>query len=250
MISLKCPPIVEAVFGIETEHTSDFQIEPAFKSIPASAFEFYPEIRVRRKNNLSVAVADGKVSTHANSVASYQLYSADKKQVLQFRESGMSLNRLAPYGSFDEYIEELRLQWNQFVGFAKPLKVKALELRYINRILIPIKEGKAGFQDYIKIAPTLSISKATDNSAVSFRGLRCELYGEEKETNNHIVLELATERIAEARLPFVFDLRATNQTGFSPDDWPKIVKSFQQLRRLKNDWFFNSLSEKCLTLFR
>jgi uncharacterized protein (TIGR04255 family) len=249
MTPLKSPPIVEAVFGIETEHAPEFQIESVFASLDRSAFNSYPELREGRKNNRSFT-DDGKMSTLVdNRVEAYQLYSDDKKQVLQFRESGISLNRLAPYGSFDEYIEELRLRWNQFVGFAKPLKVKTLELRYINRILIPIEDGRAGFQDYIKIAPKLSISKPTDNSAISFRGLRCELFGEEKETNNQIVLGLATEQIARESLPFVFDLRATNQTGFSPDDWPKMADAFQQLRRLKNNWFLNSLSEKCLTMF-
>ncbi len=55
----------------------------------------------------------------------------------------------------------------------------------------------------------------------------------------------ATDKI----IPVIFDINVFIQTVYSPhsDD---IWKAFEELRRIKNDIFFNSLTEAAMELFQ
>ena len=72
---------------------------------------------------------------------------------MQVRAQGFSFNRLAPYSGLDDYLPEIERTWSLYVDLASPVQIRAIRLRYINRILLPLAANTVDLDEYLKIGP-------------------------------------------------------------------------------------------------
>ena len=204
-----------------------------------------PRRRMLSEHQISATPDQALAVTSRQGLQALQYFSADEKQLIQFRPAGFSFNRLAPYTTLDDHLAEIERTWRIFVGIANPVVCRAVRLRYINRIQLPMVDGRVEIDDYLKLAPKLA-----DEERLTFVGFFNQHSVLEPATGNQVNIVFATQPPVSERLPVIFDIEAFKEVGCDPGDWQTISGRIESLRSLKNLVFANSLTEKCLNLYR
>lgn len=246
-LSLAHAPIVEAVLEVTCDlpPSTDLQrfqdvakeqlrtVYPKARRQTVQSHEFRkegekpPEVSIRQEVGALLFVAE------------------DERQVIQFRREGYSFNRLAPYGSLDEYLPEIERTWEIFRKIVEPIQVRRIGLRFINRLPLPTINGRVELNEYLKISPQLP-----DEETLEFIGFVNQHSAIEKDTGNQVNITLVMQPLEGQTLPIIFDIDAFRMVALSPKDWPAIRSIVDALRILKNQVFKRTLTEKCLNLFQ
>lgn len=197
------------------------------------------------EHQIAISPEQPPAVTSSQGLVSLQYIASDERQLVQFRPGGYSFNRLAPYSTLDGYLPEIERTWRLFVDVAKPVVCRVVRLRYINRIELPMVEGKVEIDAYLKLAPRLA-----DEERLSFAGFFSQHSVLEPATGNQANIVFATQPPTRDTLPIVFDIETLKAMDVESADWPAISGRIASLRSLKNLIFRNSLTESCLNLYR
>jgi len=245
--TLSRPPIVEAVLDIDCGMPATFDLS-AIESQVKQAFESrYPKFRPQflDEHIIEHKEAEPPRTQFRRALQSLRCLQDDEKQLVQIRTQGFSFNRLAPYTKLDDYLEEIRRTWEIFVGFAHPVQIRAVRLRYINRLMIPLDAGKADLDEYFNVSP-----KLPDEDRLVLVGFLHQHEAREKSTGHHATIVLASQPVVAGVIPVIFDIVVTATFPRSVESWENIMIALQSLRDLKNGIFESTLTAKCLNLYR
>ncbi len=174
-----------------------------------------------------------------------QFLAEDEKQLVQVRQEGYSFNRLAPYRSLDDYLPEIERSWTVFRELMRPVRIRAIGLRFINRILLPTIGGQVELNDYLRAGPRLA-----DEATLELTGFVNQYSAFDLETENRVNIALVMESLVGDKLPIIFDIEAVDIRARLAEDWDGVREAILSLRRLKNRMFERTLTESCLNLFR
>ncbi len=240
-------PIVEAVLDIECEMPPKVDLE----SMEGRALEALGREYPRRERQFvqehtfqATAAAAPKFSVRRD-IQALRFRQEDGRQLVQVRSQGFSFNRLAPYSSLDDYLPEIERAWRVFVGLAAPIQVRAVRLRYINRIPIPLGSGRVDLADYFSMGPGIP-----EEEGLTFVNFLNRFSLVEMKTGHQVNIILAADGIGELSLPVILDIEAVGELAAEPADWQAILVKILALRELKNRTFLNTLTPRCLTLFQ
>ncbi len=240
-------PIIEAVLDIDCDMPPGFDLA-AVEGLSRDRFcETYPKFHKQLMQEHKIETqpdAPPKMSTR-HATQSFQFIHGDGKQLVQVRAEGFSFNRLTPYTSLDEYLPEIERTWRLFISIAKPVQIRAVRLRYINRILIPMPEPRLQLENYLKVGPRLP-----DEDKLTFTGFLNQHTAVEADTGNHVNIVLTTQPPEEKKLPLIFDITVASPGTAEVENWAWLLSQIQSLRVLKNRVFRNTLTERCLNLFQ
>lgn len=246
-LHLTAPPIVEAVVDIDCDMPPKFDLAALEPVVKDAYKDCYPHSQVRWMEQFQIkAEKQGpSVESSLRAVQALQVRQADKAQLVQIRTEGFSFNRLKPYTTLTDYLEEIERSWRKFVEITHPVQVRNVRMRYINRILLPLENGALEFRDYLQVCPQLP-----KNSNLTFVGFLNQHTAVELATGNEANIVLTTQPPEEDRLPIIFDLTVSAPRSGEVENWSWILEQMMSLRSLKNRIFENTLTEKCLNLFR
>lgn len=244
---LKNAPIVEAVLDVECDFAPRVDLKKLGEAASLAFRDTYPQERPQYSHHFRIeARQDAPVEqSMLRAVEAFRFYHEDGKQLVQIRKTGFSFNRLAPYSGFNDYLPEIRRTWEIFRDLAAPVLVRAVQLRYINRLQLPFKDGGVHLDEYFKNGP-----KLPEVDGLVFEGFLNQSVARDEATGYVVTTVLAAELPKDERLPVIFDngVRATLKAD--PGDWGALETTLQSLRSLKNRVFDNTLSEQCLNLYR
>lgn len=246
-LTLGAAPIIEAVVDIDCDMPPDLDVEALDAAARAALAPAYPTARRRVLNEHQISAEPGgplAVTTYQG-LQALQYLTADEKQIVQFRPDGFSFNRLAPYTSLDDYLPEIERTWKLFTQMARPALCRAVRMRFINRIALPLAGGRVEIDAYLKLAPRLA-----DEKRLTFVGFFNQHTVLEPATGNQANIVFATQQSELDRLPIIFDIQVFKTEDCEPDDWQSISGRIHSLRDLKNLVFRNSLTDKCLSLYQ
>jgi uncharacterized protein (TIGR04255 family) len=237
MLPLAHPPIVEAVVDIDC----DLPVGLDFEGL---------EERARRELANDYPIRTTLLQEHSDEqghagLGSYQFSTSDGRQLVQIRRAGFSFNRLAPYSSLDDYLPEIERLWHLFAGLVSPIQTRRIGLRYINRLLLPTDGGVVDLDEYLRLGPRLP-----DEETMRLVGFFNQHSAVEVKTKHHVKIWMLMQPLEGVRLPMIFDIEAMHFAVEEPQAWQNIRATILSLRRLKNDVFQKTLTERCLTLFR
>jgi len=244
---LRNAPIVEAVLDIDCDTPPDAELAdlegPAYERFG----DRYPQARKRVSHEVTLqgkGEALSGLSTH-HALQALQFLTDDEKQLVQVRAQGFSFNRLAPYSSLDDYLPEIERTWRLYGDVAAPVTTRAVRLRYINRIALPMEGGKVELDAFLEIGP-----RSADEETLSLTGFLIQQNAVEKESHHQVSLTLRSQSPEDETLPVILDIAVSYPLEVAPNDWDAIYETVQSLRRLKNRVFRNTLTERCMQLFQ
>ncbi|MGH8017882.1 MAG: TIGR04255 family protein [Opitutaceae bacterium] len=241
-------PIVEAVLDIDCDMPPGFDLAAMEDAAVRAYRPQYPKLQKQLLQEHKIETKPGAVpamSVRNVGLQSLQLRQEDDKQLVQVRVPGFSFNRLAPYTSLDDYLPEIERTWRIFVGLTAPVQVRTVRLRYVNRILLPLTDGKVKLDDYLRVGPRLP-----DEENLTFAGFLNQHAAVENATGHQINIVLTSQAPAGDKLPIIFDNCVAGRGPADPQDWPWILAKVLALRSLKNRIFENTLTPQCLSLFQ
>jgi uncharacterized protein (TIGR04255 family) len=238
---------VEAVVDIDCDLRGGVNLNELKASAHGVFARDYPKLRVQMIQEHQIEQQGDHEPTFSarRGIQALQFLTEDEKQVVQVRAQGFSFNRLAPYSTLDNYLPEIERTWQLYREVVAPIQVRILRLRYINRILLPLIDGRVTFTDYLEVGPQLR-----EPEGLSFRGFLNQYGAIEDSTGNEVNIVLATQAAEGRFLPIILDITAANPGALEPNDWPTILTTIQSLRDLKNQVFRSTLTERCLNLFQ
>lgn len=155
--------------------------------------------------------------------------------VVQARLDGFALNKLAPYAKWDVLRQQAQELWERYLVVARPVAVKRLAVRYINRIeLQPGVDFKESILTVPEIAPGIP-------QGLPEYFMRLVIPHESG----------STAIVTEASLPaglggpqMLFDIDVFRFTDIPSSDFAGIWPIMEELRAYKNVIFFNSITSK------
>ncbi len=241
------PPIIEAVVDIDCDLPPNLNLDTLRVAAETALLKKYPKFKQQLiQEHILTKEGNAPPEMRVNQVqGAMQFLSEDEKQLVQFRPNGFSFNRLSPYGSFDDYLPEIEAGWQIFCQLAKPVIVRKIGIRMINRILLPLDGGKLNFSDYLTVFSRLPET----GSPLGFLGFLEQQMALDNHSGNQVNIVKTTELPQGDKLPLILDIDVFYPCEISPNEWKTVRDRLDSLRSLKNRIFRNTLTPQCLNLF-
>ena len=98
-----------------------------------------------------------------------------------------------------------------------------MRLRYINRIFLPLKEGKVDLDEYLKIAP-----RVPDEERLKLSSFLTQQLAVDKDTHHDVSLVLTSQPPENERLPVISDVTVGSRMNANPSDWAKMQQAINR----------------------
>jgi uncharacterized protein (TIGR04255 family) len=187
-----------------------------------------------------------EVSQASGGVQGYLFLSSESEptKVLQARLDGFAFSKLKPYEDWSTFRNEAKELWDRYTNIVHPTGVTRLGLRTINRINLPLPFR--GFNQYILTLPDIAPGLPKVLSEFFM-----QLVMPQSEPNTVAIITVATNAVeaSDTFLPIIFDIDVFVHSEYVPES-DMIWSIFEELRHIKNDIFFRSITEETKELFR
>jgi len=244
---LKNAPITEAVIDFRVKLPSDFKITE-FSSLKDDLRNKYPTVKERQTSESKFGIKEGKPFTSFPSkmeLRGYQFISSDDKNIAQFRMDGFTFNRLKPYTNWNSVMAEAKSLWALYVEKSNPEFVTRIATRYINHLNIPLPI--TGLSDYLVSPPKIPHNLDESLLVTSFLN---KIVIRNPKTNILVNITQALDKsLDENHVIIILDIDAFVKKSYKVDD-EDMWRTFDQLRKMKNEIFFKSITNKTVSLFQ
>ena len=240
--SLRNPPIVEAIVDLRTELPAATRVEDLakFHGVIGSA---YPGSARQLAFSASFglrASGSAEVNLPAPSHVGFAYWSSDRTQAVQARLDGFTFSRFRPYVDWQQVATEAKSLWTEYLKLAEPVAVVRLAVRYVNRVHVP---QALALKDFFNTRPVMAADLPQEQSNLLMR-LEVPV-----RTNRSVTITMAADHSPEALVPgssaVIFDIDAVHVERVGSSD-PNVWSILDELRTLKNEVFFKSLTAKAI----
>jgi uncharacterized protein (TIGR04255 family) len=236
-------PIVEAIIDFRVRLAPTFDVT-TFATLKETLSVDYPKMKNRREFVTGIGFADKQVQQifEDKGLRGYFFESDDDRNVVQFRKDGFTFSRLKPYTEWETVRAEAKRLWGLYSAKAPPELVTRIAVRYINQLSIPLPIDD--FADYltapIPIPKTLPQHVDQFMTRVALRDVATDMRAN--------IIQALQECTKPDEVTIILDIDVYKQQEGGFED-SKIWSTFEQLRELKNQIFFDSITEKTARLF-
>src|ERR1035437_4991236 len=232
---LKNAPIVEAVIDFRVVRQEQVSAE-TFAEIGSSIGEHYKKTGSIQSIEARFGVLNGKplgaMQTQTDIGFRYQTAT----EIAQFRVDGFTFSKTVPYTTWKEVSSEAFRLWKVYVDAAKPRQVSRVAVRYINQMQLPAVKDLV---EYLEAPPRLRepISQLIRDflTRVNVR--------DDKRNASAVIVQALEPRMGPDMISLLLDIDASGEINEELDD-TELLTVFEQLRELKNEIFFASITEK------
>ncbi|OHD82342.1 MAG: hypothetical protein A3J97_06935 [Spirochaetes bacterium RIFOXYC1_FULL_54_7] len=239
-------PITEAVIDFQVKPRDGIGFVDVEKAFAKPDFGYYVKNPISEGTFAFSIAADGLPlpASTASSVVGLRLHSEDEKYVLQVRSAGFTLSRLAPYENWETLVQETKRLWALYVARLTPVMITRIATRYINNLRLPLHPGES-FQLYIN--KLVDVPNGAPQSVDAFLQ---QFQLSDASTGARVILTLSLKGLeTDGRVPVILDIDAFKLSNITPSD-TAIWEDLTSLRRLKNDCFFGTLTDKAKELYK
>ena len=238
-------PITEALIDIKVQLPGTVSLTD-LENLHTSIKDEYPDKKTRNRWEGALELRAGKepLSTGQFQIDGYFFSTSDGKQVVQYRLDGFTFSRLHPYSRWEDVYREAARLWDIYKTGTKPLLATRLAARYINSIEIPSKSFD--YDDYFTAAP--KIPRGLPQILQHFFTRLVIPFPEQGVVA--IIIQTPSDKQDPVNTAILLDIDVFAEVmNLSAED-ARIHEIFGNLRKIKNDIFFNSITEKTKELFR
>jgi uncharacterized protein (TIGR04255 family) len=231
-------PIVEAMidFGSHTDLDKD-----GLHAVAMAMETEFPEVDERFETSFTLTMnADGSSSTSSSEFLGFVL--RHENRATQIRRNGFSVSHLHPYDSWSKLKSDTNRLWLENAPKCSFKHVHRIAVRYINEITLP---GSHGLGHWLALRPALP-SVFLDGPDVA--KMRVQQFV--KEYGATAIVTLDIKAIRPTGRPILLDIEClVEDQRLSPEE-DQIWKILERLRDLKNNIFFDSLTDSAKELLR
>ena len=238
---LRNAPIAEAIIDLRVprlEHVT----AAAFSNLEASIGEQYAKKSPIRLFQGYFGVDNGRLVEPSQSQLDLGWRYQTEHEVAQFRVDGFTFSKLERYTTWEQVFAEAYRLWEIYRRLAAPAQVSRVAVRYINRMQLT---GMVDIGQYLEAPPVLPAPIPQ-----RLREFLTRVYIDDDRTNNSAVIVQALEPPVDPNTASILlDIDAFRQVSLQPDD-PSLPEIFEQLRKLKNDIFYASITETTAEMYQ
>ncbi len=236
-------PIIEAVVDIQVKLPSHISVEDLHQSYrfvndkfpnKKEIFEISAELKIEKGQPQPIV--------NKSKPTGYFYKSTDNSKLIQYRLNGFSYNKLKPYTSWNDIYNEAKIYWELYRNQFNPEHITRIAVRYINYLNLPLPISDYGI--YLKTPPVI-----LEGFPRQLNGFitKLVLYDPVKKYTTHITQQL--DKITAKYAVILFDIDIFLKQQFSSND-DKIWYLLNTFHTVKNDIFFNSITNETLELFK
>jgi len=227
-------PIVEAIIDFRVSRPEQVTSD-TFSNLETSIGEQYAKKTPVRLFQGFFGIDKGRLLDPKQSQIDLGWRYQTEHEVAEFRVDGFTFHKLEPYTTWEKVFDEAFRLWAIYHQLAKPAQVSRLAVRYINRMQLT---GKTDIGQYLEAPPTLPAPVPQ-----RLREFLTRVYVDDDGTGASAVIVQALEKSVDPNtFSILLDIDAFRQVSLSPDH-PSLPEIFEQLRRLKNNIFYASITE-------
>lgn len=239
------PPIHEALVDIRIASTTLVDAK-ALEALQKQFRSRYPKSEPRHRMEAKFEARPGQApNVQTRDVGFHGLFLKDETEsrMAQFRTDGFTLNLLKNYTSAEDLFAEALDLWQAYVTVVQPAAVTRVALRYINRLLLPFRDGDS-FERFLT-APATMPSGVSQQVAEYL--VRTTAYVPELEGTAIVTQRL--EHTTEPSAPYLLDIDVFRESefGVGVDDLRPFLL---RLREAKNALFFSFITDEALEPYR
>lgn len=233
-------PIAEAIIDFRVPRLEQVTAD-AFSKLDASIGEQYAKKSPIRLFQGYFGVDNGRLVDPSQSQIDLGWRYQTEHEVAQFRVDGFTFSKIEPYTTWEEVFSEALRLWEVYLRVAKPAQVSRLAVRYINRMQLT---GVADIGRYLEAPPTLP-----PPIPQLLREFLTRVYVDDNGTGASAVIVQALEKSIDPNMfSILLDIDAFREVPLPPDD-PSLQEIFERLRKLKNEIFYASVTEKTVEIY-
>jgi uncharacterized protein (TIGR04255 family) len=238
---LRNAPIVEALIDFRVSHSK--QVSPdIFSNLGTSIGEQYARTSQIRLFQGYFGVDNGRLIDPSQSQIDLGWRYQTGQEVAQFRVDGFTFSKIEPYTTWEEVFTEAIRLWGIYCQLTEPAQVSRLAVRYINRMRLT---GTTDIGKYLEAPPILPTPVPQ-----RLREFLTRVYVDDDRTGASAVIIQALEPPVDPNATSILlDIDAFRQVSLTPDD-PSLPEIFEQLRSLKNDIFYASITETTAEIYQ
>jgi len=242
--TLSNPPLRELVIDIQVSTAPGFD-SSVFKEASEELSSEYPIVEPQYLLHGQFGFKGGDFDgiQQKQTLLGYIYKSKSKKNLIQFRSNGFTINKIKPYSSWEAELEKVKRFWPLYKELASPLIINRIAVRAINDIVFPV--GLSTPDKLLRYHPRTPKVKGgvTINSYVR----RHQLSVRGGYTVN--LLFAYEGKRTDRDITFLLDIDIFKKDSFNNEE-SAIWEQFEEMNQLKNEIFINSLTKKGLEVFK
>jgi uncharacterized protein (TIGR04255 family) len=233
-------PIVEAVIDFRVLR-QDQVSSKTFEGLGSSIGEQYSQKSEMQSFEGRFGFENGKPVSPSSIQATVGWLYQTRTELAQFRIDGFTFSKIEPYTTWDDVFGEAIRLWKIYIDAAKPRRVLRIAVRYINRMRLP---AAADLKQYLESPPFLP--EPIPQMMREF--LSRVIVDDPVRVASAVIVQALEPRLDPGTVSVVLDIDASRDVDKAPDA-PELPMIFEQLRQLKNDIFFASITETTAEMY-
>lgn len=241
---LQRAPIQEAIIDIRCAFPPDIDRLRQLAPILAADYpkmeerRFYQtEIKLLQKGTLPTSAATQRIGPDG-----FRFWSPDGKRLVQARFDGFTMNWLPPYKDWEALCSEARRRWEHITAEIQPESIGRAIVRFINNMDLPCSVSQ--LDRYLTVSPTVPPSFRTGTRRCMGR---MEFPGRQDGTD--IVINLMMHDTGPERCQVLLDIETSVARPFAVGNDEDLWGVIEALRDVKNDAFFESITDETKELY-
>lgn len=238
---LRNAPIVEAVIDFRVSQDPTIASD-TFDHLGPSIGQKYSEAEPILSFEARFGIGSGKILDPAQRRLDRGWKYKAGTEVAQFRIDGFTFSKLEPYTTWGEVFGEAIRLWEIYLELAKPKQLSRIAVRYINRMTVG---GITNLSDLLEAPPMLP-----QPIPQVMRDFLTNVHVVDESRRLEAVIVLAMEpQIDPNVMSLLLDIDVYREIALAPGD-SDLPTLFQQLRELKNEIFYASITEKSAEMYQ
>ncbi len=246
---LSKPPIIEALVDIQIQPVAGLSVEGIRSKLPSSISSSYPRSEELKKFESSITQGPTGAEVSSRDLGAYGLMLRNEAntRAVQLRIDGFALSHLQPYSNFEALQGDATPLWNDYKSLlGMKERVLRVALRYINVIdCNRMLSAWTDLSDYLTNIPPLP-----KGSSPHLTGFGMEIVSQDPEKGIVTTIRRGLLKNLQTQQHGIsVDIEVVKHFTESPTE-DVLWSSIKALRPIKNDVFFDVVSENKIKEYR
>ncbi|MBY0355330.1 MAG: TIGR04255 family protein [Rickettsiales bacterium] len=236
--TLKNAPIEEAIISLTIGRQKHASLQ-ALETLCEKLKDTYPQRKNWKIKEFAFEESEaGSNMSQRDKATGFVISTEDQKKLLHLSLDTLSLNRLRPYGSWEDFSADYKAAWDIFTQPLSIEEIKLVTIRYINSFTIPVQ----GWEEHLLMRPSLNSQNPYDDSNISMGEVFSQyvLVSERHAAKSVVSLTLKPENNESLKVIMDIDVSSRNPiTDYS--GYHDVTDVLNNLRDFKNQIFFSNV---------